>query len=109
MGARKLLDGNSLRDLAGRAGYDVKKLADLCRCSPRHLRRVLRESYGCSPQKLLDAVRVKQAQERLLSGAAVKEVAYDSGFKHTSSFCYWFRGICGLSPSEFLLVCGLEG
>lgn len=108
MGARKLSDLDLLRDLAGKAGYCVERLAVLCECSPRHLRRVLRDSYGCSPQILLEVFRFRKAQERLLSRAPVKEVAFDLGYKHASSFCHWFRGICGLSPSEFLLLCRAE-
>jgi len=89
-------------ELAGRANYDAGELARLCRLSDRQLRRQFRRRLDRTPQDWLNERRLIAARELLLSGQAVKEVAFNLGFKHSSHFCRQFKTFHHLTPSEFV-------
>jgi AraC-like DNA-binding protein len=90
-------------ELAVQAGYQATVLATICQRSSRHLRRQFQSSLGCSPQIWLDEQRLVRAQQMLLSGASVKEVALTLGFRHPSHFCRHFKARAGMTPSQFVL------
>ena len=89
--------------LAGAAGYDARKLARLCGHSVRQLERDFHRKFGRSPQDWLNEKRVKAAQQLLLSGKPVKEVAFDLGYKQPSHFCRQFKSFNNLTPSQFVV------
>jgi AraC family transcriptional regulator len=89
--------------LAGPANFSARKLASLCRLSPRQLQRQFRRSLGCTPQQWLNARRILVAQQRLLSGEPVKKVASDLGFKYTSYFYMQFKAATRMTPAAFIL------
>ena len=93
-----------LEEFARTANYDAKKLARLCGISSRQLQRDFRRWFQCSPQSWLDGRRMAAAQGLLLSGEAVKNVASDLGFRHTSHFCRQFKCRNNMTPSEFVLL-----
>lgn len=102
MNTRPLLDPGILPDIACAAGYNAKEMASLCSLSPRQLRRVIRNLCGCSPQCLLEHLKIKKAQDDLKAHRLVKKTAIEVGFKHSSSFCEWFKRRTGLRPTEFV-------
>jgi len=86
------------------AGFDANQLAKLCGFSPRQLRRVFQRRLGRSPQAWLDEMRVWAAQDLLLAGQPVKDVASELGFKQSSHFCRKFKEQFNLTPSAFVAL-----
>jgi AraC-like DNA-binding protein len=92
-----------LEEMAQTANYDANKLADLCGVSVRHLQRLFRKRFHCSPQNWLDDRRMIEAKKLLLSGESVKKVAIELGFKYASHFCRQFKCRNKMTPSQFIL------
>jgi transcriptional regulator GlxA family with amidase domain len=90
--------------LAEAAGFEANKLAKLCGVSPRQLRRVFQRCLGRSPQAWLDEMRVWAAQDLLLAGQPVKDVAWELGFKQSSHFCRKFKERFNLTPTAFVAL-----
>lgn len=88
--------------LAQESGFRPCELADLCQISLRTLERHFQKHYGCTVSKWLRDLRLKQAYGALLEGKAVKEVAYDTGYKQMSHFSRDFKSYYGISPSLLL-------
>ncbi len=85
----------SLRDLAGKCNFD-----------PSYICRVFQRYEGQSPWKLIVQLRMRDAAERLqASGAVVKNVAAELGFKDVFQFSRTFRRVFGVSPRHFSNAC----
>jgi AraC-like DNA-binding protein len=70
--------------------------------SADHLRKLFRQSAGCTPLDYLTRLRVDAARHLLkLGGFSVKEVAVRAGFSDPYYFSRLFRKSTGESPSEF--------
>jgi AraC-like DNA-binding protein len=86
-------------------GYGLMSLAAIARqlgCTPEHLSRVFRRSYGMTPSRFAMWRRVEQAKRRLLGGSrSVGDIAVDLGFRDTSHFARHFRSWTGVSPGAF--------
>lgn len=83
-----------LADLAARSGY-----------SPRSLRKIFHERFGCSPVQWIRHRRLTAARQRLLDprpGDTVGSVAAAFGYRHASQFSRDFHGLHGVRPSELL-------
>ncbi len=94
---------HSLRELAARAKWSGKGMADACRVSVRTLeRRVLRET-GKPLRAWLGEQRAVRGQELLQQGTMVKVVAADLGYAHATHFSRAFRRYWGHPP------CSLTG
>ncbi|MGN6556086.1 MAG: helix-turn-helix transcriptional regulator [Verrucomicrobiota bacterium] len=94
----------NLERLAIQANYDGRILANLCGISPRQLQRLFKSTLGCSPQEWLIELKVFQAKVKLLAREPVKKVALDLNYKHASHFCYQFKSVVGMTPSEFAFL-----
>jgi AraC-like DNA-binding protein len=92
------------RALAKAARYNSKEVAKLCDLSPRQLQRKFRLQFHCSPHVWLNHQRMLAARELLLTGAPVKKVAFELGFKQVSHFYRHFRRDCRMTPLEFVLL-----
>ena len=90
--------------LATVAHYDSKSLAKLCGLSPRQLQRRFSRFFGRSPRDWLNEQRILAAQQLLLSGEPIKEVAFDLGFKRISHFYRQFKSTTHLTPLQFVSV-----
>ena len=88
--------------LAAEAGFRPSELADLCQISLRTLERHFQKHYSCTVSKWLRELRLKHAYAGLLEGKAVKEVAYDTGYKQMSHFSRDFKSYYGIPPSLLL-------
>jgi AraC family transcriptional regulator len=86
----RLGESISLDDLAGEACL-----------SPFHFARLFRQSTGLAPHQYLTERRIKSAQQQILGGASLAEVALDTGFGSQASFCRAFRKATGLSPKAY--------
>jgi AraC-like DNA-binding protein len=88
--------------LAGVAHFNARRLAALCGVSLRQLQRQFRQHVGKAPQDWLNERRIVIAREMLSSGAAIKVVAIELGFKQASHFCRQFKSANQMTPSEFI-------
>jgi AraC-like DNA-binding protein len=81
---------------------DVLTLAGIAGLSRAHLTRAFARHFGVPPHIYLNAVRVRKAQEAMLAGASLADVAADSGFTDQSHFSRRFKGALGVTPAQWL-------
>lgn len=93
--ARRIEEG-ALNDLS------VPQLAAQMGISDRHLRRVIQDEFGVSPNRLLETQRLLTAKLLLTdTSLSVTEIAYASGFSSLRRFNDAFLSGYRLSPSRF--------
>jgi len=81
---------------------DVPALAAEMGISDRHLRRVIQEAYGVSPNKLLETQRLLTAKMLLTdTPLPMTEIAYASGFSSLRRFNDAFKNNYRLNPTQF--------
>jgi AraC family transcriptional regulator len=82
----------------------LKSLAGLARLSPCYFLRVFRKVTGQSPGQYVMSARLRAAADELLmSGAPVGEIALKIGFNDISHFNASFRDVFGRSPTHWRL------
>jgi AraC-like DNA-binding protein len=84
--------------LAAEALYRPARLAVLCNVSLRTLQRHFQRTYGTTLSAWMNTLRLAKAYERILSGEAVKLVAFELGFKQLSHFSRAFKETHGVAP-----------
>ncbi|HJR42007.1 MAG TPA: AraC family transcriptional regulator [Gemmatimonadaceae bacterium] len=88
-----------------RAGYGNISLAKIARelgCSPEHLSRLFRRSFGLTPSRYAMWRRIEQAKRMLLAGTRpVSDIGIELGFSDASHFGRHFRAWTGVSPARF--------
>ncbi len=81
----------------------VKEVAIGVGVSPRTLQRVCQDELGASPRDVILAVKMRSAQEALISGKwRVREVAEMVGFDSPYHFSRRFKDFFGSPPSEMI-------
>lgn len=81
---------------------DVPALASEMGISDRHLRRVIQEAYGVSPNKLLETQRLLTAKMLLTDTTMpITEIAFASGFASLRRFNDAFKHNYRLNPTQF--------
>ena len=90
--------------LAVKAEYQAGQLARRSGLTPRHLQRIFRRQFACSPQDWLNRARLAVAPELLLAGMPVKVVATSLGFKQAAHFCRHFKRLHQRTPTEFVVL-----
>jgi AraC family transcriptional regulator len=88
------------RVYADRPAPSVEELAGLCDMTVRHLSRAFRMETGKTIGKFVEAVSIERANEKLLRGVPVGEVASSLGYATSGSFATAFRRATGILPSE---------
>ena len=79
----------------------LQDLAAACALSETHFRRLFRQVYGAAPIDYLLDLRLKRADDLLMSGrCTVAEAALETGFRDESYFCRCFRRRTGISPGR---------
>ena len=77
-------------------------LADLCGISETYFRRIFQKSFGISPLKYINNLKLTRAKELIASGMySVYEIAVLSGFHDESYFSREFKRTTGMAPSEY--------
>lgn len=89
---------------------NFNELAQITRCTSRHLSRVFYEVMGKSFRDKRAEIRLTRASELLAtSKSKVVEVALESGFKSLSSFNLIFTRHFGISPGRWRKKNGFDG
>ncbi len=94
-----IVQGDIWKKLAFASQFKAEPLAQLCGVSIRTLQRYFAPNGSVSVTQWLQSIRLQEAYSRLKSGARVKEVAYDLGYKQLSHFSREFKKQYGISPS----------
>lgn len=83
-------------------GFPRASLLAEARLSVGQLDLRFQEAFGLSPWRYWERRRLEHAKRRLLQeGTAVKQIAYELGFKSDAHFVAWFRKLAGDSPGRF--------
>ncbi|NRF95526.1 helix-turn-helix transcriptional regulator [Paenibacillus frigoriresistens] len=77
-------------------------LAAAAHVSSSHLVRLFREAMGLPPHQYVLQERIRKAQQLLLGGNAIHDVAVTLGFSDQSHLHHHFKRILGVTPREFL-------
>jgi AraC-like DNA-binding protein len=88
-----------LRDSDGAA--PIGALAGELGWSRRHLAATVREELGMAPKALARLLRFDRAVERLRAGAALADVALDSGYYDQAHFNRDFKAFAGVTPTQY--------
>ena len=85
----------------------LQELAAACALSETHFRRLFHQAYNAAPIDYLLDLRLKRADDLLMSGhCTVAEAALQTGFRDESYFCRCFRRRMGTSPGRRALAGG---
>lgn len=97
----KTLPAIELIESSYTAPLTLNDLSAACHLSPTHFRRLFRQVYDASPIDYLLSLRLKRADDLLLSGRyTVAEAAAQTGFHDESYFCRCFKRRMGFSPGR---------
>jgi AraC-like DNA-binding protein len=78
--------------------------------SERRLHDLLRDQLGMTAQAWLERRKLEAAKQRLTTeNIALKEIAYQLGFRHPPHFTAWFKRQAGLTPMAYRATGGVSG
>lgn len=82
--------------------FSLSSLADYCCVSERHLFRLFKEHFSCSPAVYIENRRLELAQQLLTEGDLdIEQVADRSGFGAANNLRRVFLRRLGVNPSEY--------
>lgn len=85
-----------------RSNLTLIDLANQAKMSPRQLNREIFDTYGATPMKLVEQIRLDEAKQHLAKdGACVLKTAAMVGFSSADSFSRAFSRKFGVSPSRY--------
>jgi YesN/AraC family two-component response regulator len=110
--ARLLAEGPRAEHVAERAQalieeiyaepVSAEEIAERLGVKPRHLMEAFSARFGRTPMQCLREVRLRRAQELLLStDLPISEVAVRTGFRDATYFDRFFKEQVGIPPGEF--------
>ncbi|MDF2613750.1 MAG: transcriptional regulator, AraC family [Clostridia bacterium] len=79
------------------------ELSSLLGISEGHFCRLFKQSVGARPIQYVNTIRISKAKELLLAkeSMAVKDIAEEVGFEDVNYFCYIFKSLADVTPTEF--------
>lgn len=83
-------------------------LADMARrmhMGKDHFQHEFTRTFGYSPQKAIEAMRVEKAKKLIRQGQPMLEVARLAGFKNSTYLSERFKMATGLQPREYRKAC----
>lgn len=80
----------------------IYRLCDLLKMGQSSVIKKIKLSYGLTPQKLIENVRIGTAKYYIAtSGLSLAQIAYRTGFTHQSRFGEVFKRYVGCSPGFY--------
>src|SRR5690348_2841905 len=80
----------------------IERMAEQVAMSARHFRRVFAETFGMTPARFVEKLRLEQACLRLTQGkTSIERVAAGVGFNSADAFRRAFRARYGATPNEY--------
>ena len=80
----------------------LEKASEIANLSRNYFSSLFKEQIGISFSRYQKLARTKIAKELLRKGTlSDKEISYELGFRHVSSFCREFREMTCLTPSAY--------
>jgi AraC-like DNA-binding protein len=73
----------------------AKSLCEYLQISPSALRQLFQKHHQRSPQAVALEVRMQHARGRLASGVAVKQIAFELGYRHANDFSRAYKRFFG--------------
>ena len=80
----------------------VPEIARAGKMSPFHFHRVFKARYGESAFEMVARLQVERAQELMLRGMPLAEVAERVGYNSQGHFCMRFKQATGATPAQWL-------
>lgn len=85
-------------------GLSIELVAQECFQSSYQVRKALSEKYGCNFNEYVRKVRIEEGARLLKeSKMDIKQIAYEVGFSHSTSFNRAFKLEKNISPSQYRL------
>lgn len=84
-----------------RENVSLHELAQLAGTSAPYLSRVFSKEVGIPIQAYLSQIRVRRAQQMLMAGETLIEVAHAAGFADQSHFTRHFKRFVGVAPGAY--------
>jgi len=83
--------------------FDQEQLLNELDIANSQLYRKIKALTGQNPSTFVRTVRLKYAAEKLLSGEySIKEISYMTGFNSMAYFSKTFKGLFGVTPSQYI-------
>jgi AraC family transcriptional regulator len=79
----------------------LAEIAASANTSPYHFARLFKESTGLSPHQYVIRERVERAENLLLAGLPIGEVAVMVGFSNQAHLTRHFKRLTGITPAKF--------
>jgi len=88
----------------------LREVADKLHTNTKYLSQVVNHHAGCNFQHFINAYRIKEAKEKIISpqyqNLTLFGIALQCGFKNKSTFFKVFREISGQTPKEYIKQAG---
>jgi AraC-like DNA-binding protein len=101
MTRRTRLTSEQWERLAKQANFDPTQMALLLSISERHLQRIFKQHFLCTPSRWMLELRCHLAKQLISKGITTKAAAAQLKFANSSHFCRAFKRIFGVSPQFF--------
>lgn len=79
----------------------LEKAADLTGFSKFHFTRLFKEQTSSTFYDYLIKRRIHEAQRLLYTNTSITDIAFQTGFNNSTTFCRSFKKVTGMSPSEY--------
>ena len=80
----------------------ISEISKMCNITPEYFRSLFKKTFGSSPVKYINELKISRAKELLGSGLySVFEAATLSGYSDPSHFSREFKKAVGISPARF--------
>lgn len=82
----------------------LQQLSQICHMSPSHFQRRFRQSFGISPIRYLQSLRVDRAKGLIKQALPMTNVALQTGFYDQSHFNKYFKLLTGMAPGQYQAI-----
>ncbi len=82
----------------------LQQLSQISLMSPSHFQRRFRQSFGISPIRYLQSLRVDRAKGLIKQALPMTSVALQTGFYDQSHFNKYFKLLTGMVPSRYQAI-----